>query len=509
MVSRNQVARSLQPQERPNGRSSGELFFNAADVQLAAVDPQSTSVDLIAVRYHASSAFYQPGDLVAYSGSIWAAKQEMVGIGFDPSLWTNLIPDLAPYYLKTGGLISGPVAIAGAVDVTGTSVFRNAAQFDGVLNVAGDSNLNTVVSSNGNFISRAGAATGNTHYWLQDSAGTSLACVYAAQPDGTLNFGFGRMTKFAALRASDGALIVPAELYASNTYRVWHAGNFNPGAYLPLVGGTLTGSLGINPGSLQVSNGDIVHYHGIVYANLNGTGPAWGIQARGGAANGGVIGYNQTNSYYGILGYGEHTIYGNGYGYVSLNFGTGGSISVAGGLTAQGDIRAVGNVSAQQGYNVPTNLAPNVYISSTGRLVRATSSLAGKTNVEPLLPVYGDLVLSLKPIWFRSKLADDRKDWSHFGFGAEEVGAVDPRFALWDHRVLLDKDGRPQREVEEYEVPDIDKDSKPISIKKQRPGATKLGPIQPESVNLQAIVAALVELVQRQEARIKALEAGR
>lgn len=508
MVSRAQAGRSYQTAVRPTSRPPGELHVNYPDRQLSAVDSGAAAVDLIAVRYFSDAASYVTGDLVAHNGAVWAAKQDMTGLGFDLSLWSNIVPDLTPYYLKTGGAITGPVTLSGptaTLDVSGAAIFREPVSLLKTFEVAGVANAQSVNSHNGSFTSKAVAGQ-NAHYWMSDPAGTAFACVYGTPVNANLNFAYGSMAKTFVLRGSDGAAIAPNEIYALNAYKVWHAGNLNPGVYLPLSGGTLTGNVALNPGGISLYNGNVDIYHGRFYGNINGSYGDYGVVGRAGTVNhGGVIGYNQATNIYGIVGANANSFVGQGPIYVGGAGVFTGAVNVAS-LQAASTIRTEYRIYAQDSYNSTTSISPNLVIAQSGGLIRSTSSLAVKTGVEPLLPHYGNLILKLKPIFFRSKLKDDRPDWSHFGFGAEDVAAVDPRFASWDRDVLRDKDGNPQRETKEVEVPELTKDRVVRMVKKTVPGDTKLGSIQPQGINLNAIVAALVELVQRQQARIEALE---
>jgi len=82
-----------------------------------------------------------------------------------------------------------------------------------------------------------------------------------------------------------------------------------------------------------------------------------------------------------------------------------------------------------------TASAANAYIDNggtpTNNLLRSTSSLRYKKDVEPVDDFRIDAVLQLNPIWYRSKCPGDRKDWSWYGLGAEDVAAIDPRLVHW------------------------------------------------------------------------------
>lgn len=131
-----------------------------------------------------------------------------------------------------------------------------------------------------------------------------------------------------------------------------------------------------------------------------------------------------------------------------------------------------------------TATAANAVILSgnSGQLVRSTSSLLAKTEVEDIAAP--EKVLDLRGIWFRSILPADDPTQSFYSFGAEEVAAVDPRFAIWG------------RDVIGHEEPDETGTRKPI-----------LSELRPNGINHVAILAHVVETVKALTARTEALEA--
>lgn len=42
-------------------------------------------------------------------------------------------------------------------------------------------------------------------------------------------------------------------------------------------------------------------------------------------------------------------------------------------------------------------------------------------------------LLNARPVFYRSKCAADPKDWSYWGFIAEELAEIDPRLVRWGH----------------------------------------------------------------------------
>lgn len=77
----------------------------------------------------------------------------------------------------------------------------------------------------------------------------------------------------------------------------------------------------------------------------------------------------------------------------------------------------------------------NAYLNSGSgeRLMRSTSSMKYKRDAEPLEKSYSDALMSITPIWYRSKCEADDPNWSWYGFSAEEVAAIDPRMVQWGY----------------------------------------------------------------------------
>lgn len=83
-----------------------------------------------------------------------------------------------------------------------------------------------------------------------------------------------------------------------------------------------------------------------------------------------------------------------------------------------------------------TASAANAFLDSgaSNSLLRSTSSLAYKDQVELIDPSIAARILELEPIWYRSKASADRPDWSWYGLGAEQVAAIDPRLVHWGYQ---------------------------------------------------------------------------
>lgn len=72
-----------------------------------------------------------------------------------------------------------------------------------------------------------------------------------------------------------------------------------------------------------------------------------------------------------------------------------------------------------------TASAANLFQSSNNTAVlRSTSSLRYKREVEELDPAFADKFMELRPIWYRSNSKNDDPNWGFFGFAAEEADAI-------------------------------------------------------------------------------------
>jgi len=137
----------------------------------------------------------------------------------------------------------------------------------------------------------------------------------------------------------------------------------------------------------------------------------------------------------------------------------------------------------------------NLYFySSNGRLYWNSSSERSKTDIEDVEDAYADKVLDLRPVWFRSTCRDDRKDWGHWGFIAEEVDLVDPRLVSYGPIPRVDDDGDEITDADGVTLNELDDDGENV--------------LRPENVQYDRIIPLLINLIKRQDARIAALEAA-
>jgi hypothetical protein len=132
-------------------------------------------------------------------------------------------------------------------------------------------------------------------------------------------------------------------------------------------------------------------------------------------------------------------------------------------------IYSSGQIGIPAQYSNTTASAANAVVDSLGVIYRSTSSRKYKEQIEDLYPSYANKILEFRPVWYRSKADRDRKDWSYYGFIAEEVAEIEPRFVEF-------------RENED-------------------------GTLEPEGIQYDRMVVPIIALVQQQQKQIEALEA--
>ena len=195
-----------------------------------------------------------------------------------------------------------------------------------------------------------------------------------------------------------------------------------------------------------------------------------------------TTGFNAGNGLY--LGIGsDETSYLWAYHNENMNFATNNTTRMT--IFAGGKIRAPGV------YAGTTTGGSAVYVESDGDLLRYTSSLKYKTDVETIEDAKADAILNCRPVWYRSKCANDIKtegseksDWGWYGFIAEEVAEIEPRLVNW-----ATKDAVRQ---EDGNVESVERD--PANY-------------EAEGIRYDNFVPLLVNLAKRQKAQIDALEA--
>ena len=93
--------------------------------------------------------------------------------------------------------------------------------------------------------------------------------------------------------------------------------------------------------------------------------------------------------------------------------------------------------------------AANMFLFGAGDygIGRSVSSAKYKTQIEDVEESFVSNIYKMRPIWYRSICERDRKDWSHFGFVAEEIAEIEPRLVHWDK----DEDGNMVAEGVQYD----------------------------------------------------------
>jgi len=176
------------------------------------------------------------------------------------------------------------------------------------------------------------------------------------------------------------------------------------------------------------------------------------------------------------------------------------SLSIAG----DGSVYFAGPIASLGSYNDTTASAANVFIASNGDIQRSTSSIRYKTNVETLEQSYADnIIFNARPVWYRSLCEADNASWSYYGLIAEEIAELDPRLVFW---------GRPTKEVLREEAKDavlddegnvIEPATEAVYINVEDTDAE----LRPEGVQYDRLTVMLIDVVQRQQKAIEALEA--
>ena len=175
-----------------------------------------------------------------------------------------------------------------------------------------------------------------------------------------------------------------------------------------------------------------------------------------------------------------------------------------------------------------TASAANAYLDNgstpANQLLRSTSSLRYKTDVETLDHAKADAVLNLRPVWYRSKAEADRKDWSWYGLIAEEVAQVEPRLVHWSYPEDQFETIETQTEIEktrEVEVTPavLDDEGNVVEpavtetenyTETETKSERKLkadAQLAPDGVQYDRLTVMLLDIVKRQNQRIEQLEA--
>jgi hypothetical protein len=146
-------------------------------------------------------------------------------------------------------------------------------------------------------------------------------------------------------------------------------------------------------------------------------------------------------------------------------------------LASNGDLTCPGV------FNNTTANAANVVVSTSPFFIlRSTSSIKYKTDVETIDDIYSENLLNCRPVWFRSTCTNDNPGWGYWGFIAEEVAEIDPRLVHWKTTESVTQE-----------------DGSLATVELESP--------EPESVQYDRFVPHLLNLIKRQQQAIETLEA--
>jgi hypothetical protein len=160
--------------------------------------------------------------------------------------------------------------------------------------------------------------------------------------------------------------------------------------------------------------------------------------------------------------------------------------------TARFTITSGGYLNSAMTYGNTTANAANMVISTGGTFERSTSSIRYKTNVEDLTINTTNILSKMRPIWYRSLGENDRKDWSWYGFIAEELAEIEPRLVHWGY------------DSNSYETIEIENEEGDI---KQEIKLKENAVLIPDGVQYERITVFLVAELQKMRLELDALKA--
>lgn len=148
-----------------------------------------------------------------------------------------------------------------------------------------------------------------------------------------------------------------------------------------------------------------------------------------------------------------------------------------------------------------TASAANVHQASSGsELLRSTSSGAYKYDIELMGDDYADALLGANAIWFRSTSDADNPNHSFYGFLAEEIADIDPRFVHY----AFQEDQYEEVEVEPASTDPVTGETTPARYERR----VKAGEVmRPDGVQYDRFVAPLHHIAKRHDARLDIVEA--
>lgn len=392
-----------------------------------------------------------------------------------PGVYANTDASAANVYVDSSGNLKRSTASGGGSGTVnnggGTQIAyypSNGTTVDDVANLSinngtGDSNLNLYNSeSNGTAtLTTSTVGTGDARVkFIVDNALTTWT-IGADNSDGD-SFSISRSATLGttpALRISGtdntiatgvaGAAATPALCLNSDT---------NTGIYAPAAdewavsaGGTLVLHTKLASGAPRLGVGVAPSYSLDVKQSLSGNDVDFNLENTNASANG-VHMFMAS-----AAGYCKKQMKTVGTGDVHINFVSSNSttkqftlgidysdtkafvISRSGTLGTSNVLKFVesnGYASMQGVYDQTTASAANVYVNSSGDLMRSTSSLRYKTEIKEVAQDDAAKLLDLTPVTYASLCESDNKEERHYGFIAEELDLIDP--TLVNYKTLED-----------------------------------------------------------------------
>jgi len=139
------ILRSLTPDNRPSGRTYGEVYVNLGDNQLGVFDNSNVARDLIGVPYFSSAKAYSVGNAVNFQGQLYIAIAAVSAGTWNPTQWSPVISQSGrvgsgilvyqsatslAFFPSNGDLImingrAYPIPYAGIAGLSNTGVYVN------------------------------------------------------------------------------------------------------------------------------------------------------------------------------------------------------------------------------------------------------------------------------------------------------------------------------------------------------------------------------------------------
>jgi len=483
----------------PAARTSGAASYFT--VTTPADTGQTASTEVIGANYTAATRQWATGALTLQRERVFAAPTySFVGAS---TLTTAVNVDIATPVQGTNATITNAYALR-----AGASYFTSTVVADGNVTLNGGT-ANGVLYLNGSKVATSGSALTFDGTKLVATATTGAATTYPAYFDNSGGgVGTGVRIGFRNTGASYGEV---GYLYDGTFATIINSAGSDSTRLL--IGGTeqmrLTSTgLGIGTTSpatrlhaTQTSNGATVRPLMVDNGGNSGTCVA-GISF----ANGGVV---KSSINAAVLNNDFMTFCVGGSGDTErVRIGGGGEVY----FPSVGTTASAANAFLNNG-STPAN-----------QLLRSTSSLRYKTDVETLDHAKADAVLNLRPVWYRSKAEADRKDWSWYGLIAEEVAQVEPRLVHWSYPEDQFETIETQTEIEktrEVEVTPavLDDEGNVVEpavtetetyTETETKSERKLkadAQLAPDGVQYDRLTVMLLDIVKRQNQRIEQLEA--